>query len=58
MYDLWKDKRITFPSEYWNASEGDKLVIKAFHDYEIEEKNEKRKEFVKNKIQVFPVTVV
>ena len=58
MYDLWKGKHITLPSEFWNASMGDKIVLKAFHDYEIEEKNEERREMKNNKVAVFPVTVV
>ena len=58
MYELWRDKHITFPSEFWNASQGDKIVLKAFHDYEIEEKNKERKQMSNNKTPVFPVIVV
>lgn len=54
MYELWKTKHITLPSEFWNASEGDKTVLRAFHDYEIEEKREERRQMLNNKIPVFP----
>lgn len=54
MYELWKTKHITLPSEFWNASEGDKIALRAFHDYEIEEKSEERRQMLNNKISVFP----
>lgn len=58
MYELWKDKHITLPSEFWNASTGDKIVLKAFHDFEIEETNRSRMEFKRNETPIFPVTIV
>lgn len=58
MYELWRDKHITLPSEFWNASTGDKIVLKAFHDYEIEEKNKTRQDFKSNKTPIFPVTII
>lgn len=53
MYCLWKDKRITLPSEYWNASLGDKICLRAFYEKEIEDKNKRRREIKDNKITVF-----
>ena len=58
MYELWRDKHIALPSEFWNASTGDKLVLKAFHDYEIEETNKTRAEFKRNKAPIFPTIIV
>ena len=58
MYWLWNEKRIKFPSEYWNASLGDKICLRAFYEKRIENENEKRRELKNNKTDVFPVIVV
>jgi len=58
MYELWKEKHITFPSEFWNASEGDKIALKAFHDYEIQEKNKKIMQMCGDKIPIYPIIAV
>lgn len=58
MYELWKAKHITLPSEFWNASEGDKIVLRAFHDYEIEEKSKERRQMLNNKVPVFPAVII
>lgn len=58
MYELWRDKHITFPSEFWNASTGDKIVLKAFHDHEIEEKNKVIMELKREKAPIFPATII
>ena len=53
MYWLWDNDKITLPSEYWNASRGDKLCLRAFYEKKIEERNEGRREIKNNKIPVF-----
>jgi hypothetical protein len=58
MFDLWDDGKIKLPSEFWNASAGDKIVLKAFHDKKIERKNKERSEMKRNKTPVFPTIVV
>lgn len=58
MYDLWKERRITKPSEYWNMSLGDKLFLRAFHNRYVEEKNKERKEIITDKTPIFPVIVI
>ena len=39
-------------------SVGDKLVLHAFHDYEIEEKNKIRMDLERNNAPIFPTTIV
>jgi hypothetical protein len=58
MYELWRDRHIVLPSEYWNASTGDKIVLKAFHDKDIEEKNKLRQQYGKENAPIFPVIAV
>jgi len=58
MYYLWKEKRIKFPSEYWNASIGDKLCLRAFYEKKIEERNKGRREINNNKVPVFLTEVI
>ena len=53
MYWLWDNDKIKFPSEYWNASRGDKLCLRVFREKKIEEKNKERTEIKNNKVPVF-----
>lgn len=54
MYELWKEKRIGRPSEYWNYSLGDKIFTRAFWDEYVTERNRKMKNMGRDKVPIFP----
>lgn len=58
MYYLFETKRISTPSEYWNMKLGDKIVLRAFIDKEIADKNKKWREIENKKIPVMEVEVL
>ncbi|MFL0248861.1 hypothetical protein ACJDT4_00380 [Clostridium neuense] len=58
MYYLFKTKRISTPSEYWNMKLGDKIVLRAFIEREILDKNKKWHEIENKKIPVMEVEVL
>lgn len=58
MYNLWQQKYISTPSEYWNMSFGDKLVLKAFYERYVDDQNNIRKELKKSKAPIFPVSII
>ncbi|MCD3194253.1 hypothetical protein G8S49_01515 [Clostridium botulinum C] len=58
MYYLFKTKRLNKPSEYWNLELGDKLVLRAFVEKEIEERTRKELTLQREKIPIFSVDVV
>lgn len=58
MYSLWKERYISKPSEYWNMGLGDKLMIRAFYEKNIEERNKIRLELGRNNTPVFPTMTV
>ncbi|HIG0360390.1 hypothetical protein [Clostridium botulinum] len=55
---MWHTKRIRYPSEYWNAKQGDKLVLNAFVDKELEDSLRKKKDLKRNEVPVFSVDIV
>ncbi|MBV4423243.1 hypothetical protein [Clostridium tyrobutyricum] len=58
MYELWKERRISKPSEYWNYSSGDKLFTRAFWNEYVQERNRKMKDMDMNKTPIFPTISV
>ena len=58
MYELWKEKRISKPSEYWNYSLGDKIFTRAFWDEYVTERNRKTSNMKRDEIPVFSVMPV
>jgi hypothetical protein len=54
MYELWKERRINRPSEYWNMSLGDKIFARAFWDEYVMERNRKMKNMGRDKVPIFP----
>ncbi|WP_333861740.1 hypothetical protein [Clostridium sp.] len=58
MYYLFKTKRLNKPSEYWNLEPGDKLVLRAFVEKEIEERTRKELILEREKVPIFSVDVV
>ncbi|PRR70922.1 hypothetical protein [Clostridium thermopalmarium] len=58
MYYLFKTKRLIKPSEYWNLGLGDKLVLRAFVEKEIEERTRKELALQRKEIPIFSVDVV
>jgi|GEM_PF-2471892 len=58
MYYLFQTKRISAPSEYWNMKLGDKIVLRAFIEREISDKNKKWHEIENKKIPVMEVDLM
>lgn len=38
LYHLWRDKGI-YPSDFYSRSKGEQLILRAFYEYELEERN-------------------
>lgn len=58
MYYLWKTKRISKPSDYWNMDIGDKLVLKSFVVKEQEERYKDINDLKDKEATIFPVTII
>lgn len=58
MYYLWESNKISKPSDYWNMDIGDKIVLKAFAEYEVLRKAERRNNLIGNQIPIFTVDVI
>lgn len=58
MYYLFETKRINVPSEYWNMKLGDKIVLRAFIEKEISDKEKKWREIENKKIPVMEVDLM
>lgn len=57
MYYYWTEKGIR-PSVFYNIPEREKLVIRAFYEYEQSHKQHYRNKFESKDIPIFPVTIV
>ncbi|WP_164509075.1 hypothetical protein [Clostridium rectalis] len=58
MYYLWKTKRICNPSDYWNMSIGNKLILKSFIMKEQEERYKDIKELQEREVPILPVSIL
>lgn len=57
MYYYWTEKGIR-PSVFYNIPEREKLVIRAFYEYEQSEKRDSRNRIKNKEIPIFPVTII
>lgn len=57
MYYYWKEKGIR-PSVFYSMPIGERLVVQAFYENEIEEKNKSRQEMKNSETPIFPVIVL
>ncbi|MBI6873744.1 hypothetical protein [Clostridium aciditolerans] len=57
MYYYWKEKGIR-PSVFYSMPIGERLIVQAFYENEIEEKNKSRQEMKNSETPIFPVIVL
>lgn len=57
MYYYWKEKGIR-PSVFYSMPIGERLIVQAFYENEIEEKNKNRQEMRNSETPIFPVVLV
>ncbi|WP_169823845.1 hypothetical protein [Clostridium carboxidivorans] len=57
MYYYWVHHGIR-PSVFYNIPEREKVVIRAFYEYELKQKNDKSRKIDSSGSPVFPVTIV
>lgn len=57
MYYYWKEKGIR-PSVFYSMPIGERMIVQAFYQNEVEEKNRSRQEMRNSETPIFPVVVL